>query len=284
MRVAAPADKRFRRAHVSPRRRQAFDRALWTKVGIVASVVVAGIVAVYVGIGAALGSKALTIVTITVEGTVRMPEGVVQEELSGLVGRPMFSVELDEWRDRVRRLSWVADASMRRVIPGTVAVTITERQPMAIGRIADTLNVIDRRGVIIDAFGPNYKDLDLPIIDGLAYSDDREVGRLEQSRALLAVRLLADLQRTPNLATRVSQVDVSDARDAVVVIKGDTTLLHLGDADFAERLRSYLDLVPTLREDVPNADTVDLRYGSRIFVRPARGASAKRAKGMGGEE
>lgn len=284
MPVAAPADKRFRRAHVRPRRKRTLDRGRWTKVGIVTVVVVAGLVALYLGVSASLASKALTITTIRVEGTARMPEGVVQEVLADLVGRPMFSVELDVWRDKVRQLSWVADASMRRVMPGTVAVTITERQPMAIGRIGDTLNVIDRRGVIIDAFGPNYKDLDLPIIDGLAYSDDREVGVLEQSRALLAVRLLADLQRTPNLASRVSQVDVSDARNAIVVIKDDATKLHLGDARFAERLQAYLDLVPTLREDVPNADTVDLRFGSRIFVRPASGPNSTRAKGMGGEE
>ncbi len=284
MPVAAPADKRFRRAHVSPRRKRMLDPGTWTKAGIITVAIIVGLVVAYAGLNAALGSSALTITTIRVEGAVRMSEGVVQEELADLIGRPMFSVELEEWRERVRQLSWVAEASIRRVMPGTVAVTITERQPMAIGRIGDTLNVIDRRGVIIDAFGPNYKDLDLPIIDGLAYSDEREIGKLEQSRALLTVRLLADLQRTPNLATRVSQVDVSDARDAVVVIKGDTTLLHLGDAHFGERLQSYLDLAPTLREDVPDADTVDLRYGSRIFVRPASGARPVRTKGMGGEE
>ncbi|MEQ1758259.1 MAG: FtsQ-type POTRA domain-containing protein [Vicinamibacterales bacterium] len=283
MRVAAPADKRFRRAHVSPRRKRVLDRGTWTKAGIIAGAVVAVTTAAYVGITAIVSSTALTITTITVEGAVRMPEGVVQEELADLVGRGMFSVELDPWRDRVRQLSWVADASIRRVLPGTVAVTITERQPMAIGRIGDTLNVIDRRGVIIDAFGPNYKDLDLPIIDGLAYADDLEVGAIEQSRAALAVRLLSELQRTPDLANRLSQVDVSDERNAVVVIKGDTAQLFLGDTRFAERLQAYLDLAPTLRTDVPDVVTVDLRYGSRVFVRPGSAGRSARSKGVGGE-
>ena len=284
MPVSAPADRRFRRAHVSPRRRTTLDRGVLMKMGVVAGAVVMGLVAILSGARALLTSNALPIREIAVEGTVRMPEGLVREELADLVGLGMFNVDLDEWRDRVRRLSWVADASMRRVMPGTVAVTIVERQPMAIGRIGDTLNVIDRRGVIIDAFGPNYRDLDLPIIDGLAYADGEAVGVLEQSRALLAVRLLSDLQRAPELAARVSQVDVSDPRNAVVVLKGDATLLHLGDARFAERVQVYLDLAPTLREDVPNADTVDLRYGSRIFVRPASQVSSVRTKGMGGEE
>jgi cell division septal protein FtsQ len=283
MPVLAPADKRFRRAHVSPRRKRLLDRSAWTRIGIVAGLVLVALTMVYAGLTAMVHSNALTITAIAVEGAVRMPEGAVQEELADLIGRGMFGVDLDAARDRVRRLSWVADASMRRVMPGTVAVTITERQPMAIGRIGDTLNLIDRRGVIIDAFGPNYKDLDLPIVDGLAYADEQEIGTLEQSRALLAVRLMTDLQRAPELANRVSQVDVSDARNAVVVIKGDPTLLYLGDTKFVERLQAYLDLAPTLREDVPGADSVDLRYGTRIFVRPGARSGQARAKGMGGE-
>jgi cell division protein FtsQ len=261
-----------------------FDRGTWTKLGIVSAAVVAALLGTYWGISTVARSKALTITTITVEGTVRMPEGIVREQLSDLVGLPMFSVNLDEWCDKVRELSWVAEASIRRVMPGTVAVTIEERRPMAIGRVGDTLNIIDRRGIIIDAFGPHYADLDLPIIDGLAYSDEREVGPLEQARALLAARLLTDLQRTTGLATRISQVDVSDEHDAVVVLKGDTTLVRLGESHFVDRLQSYLDLAPTLQERIPNAATVDLRYGSRIFVRPATGTSAAQTKDIGGEE
>jgi cell division protein FtsQ len=284
MPVAAPADKRFRRSHVSPRRRRPFAGSRWRKAGIVTGIALSLVVLVDVGVRTLLASKSLTITTIRVEGTERMPEGVVREELADLLGQPMFSARLDEWRDRVLRLSWVADASVRRVLPGTVTVTVMERQPMAIGRIGDTLSIIDRRGVIIDAFGPSYKDLDLPIVDGLAYGSEGELGALEQSRALLAVRLLADIQHEPDLTGRLSQVDVSDERDAVVVLQGDTTLLHLGDARFAERLRSYLDLLPTLREDTPNADSVDLRFGSRVFVRPSGRAILDRTKGIGGEE
>lgn len=283
MPVAAPADRRFRRAQISPKRKRRYDRRTVLRAAALGVAGLAVAATAVFGARAVLASNALDVREIRVEGTVRMPEGLVHEALADLVGQGMFRVDLDEWRDRVLALSWVADASMRRVMPGTVAVTVTERQPMAIGRVGDTLNVIDRRGVIIDAYGPNYRDLDLPIVDGLAYADERDVGRLEQSRALLAVRLLSDLQRTPDLASRVSQVDVADPRNAVVLLKGDTTLLMVGDARFGERLQAYLDLAPRLREDVPEADSVDLRYGARIFVKPARQSRLTRAKGTGGQ-
>jgi cell division septal protein FtsQ len=72
------------------------------------------------------------------------------------------------------------------------------------------------------------------------------------------------------VARRVSQIDVSDVRDAVVILDGETALLHLGDTQFAERLQSYLDLAPALHARVPNIDYVDLRFDERVYVRPAR--------------
>jgi cell division septal protein FtsQ len=64
-------------------------------------------------------------------------------------------------------------------------------------------------------------------------------------------------------------VDVTDLRDAVVILKGDTALVRIGDDHFVERLQSYLDLAPALRERVPDIDYVDLRFGERVYVRPA---------------
>jgi cell division septal protein FtsQ len=154
------------------------------------------------------------------------------------------------------------------VLPGTVAVAISERQPMGIGRVGNDLYLIDDRGGIIDQFGPNYAEFDLPIIDGLA-APPRDNGPLiDEVRAGFAAHVLASLQAHPNLAKRVSELDVRDARDAVLLLKGDTTLVRLGSEQFAERLQSYLDLAPALRERVAGIDYVDLRFDERVYVRP----------------
>jgi cell division septal protein FtsQ len=158
-----------------------------------------------------------------------------------------------------------------------VAVTISERQPMGIGRVGDDLYLIDDRGGVIDQFGPGYAEFDLPIIDGLA-APPRDNGLLiDQARADLAAHVLASLHARPDLAKRVSEIDVSDVRDAVLLLKGDTALVRVGNERFAERLQSYLDLVPALRERIPAIDYVDLRFDERIYVRP-RGESASRRR------
>jgi cell division septal protein FtsQ len=72
---------------------------------------------------------------------------------------------------------------------------------------------------------------------------------------------------------------VSDVRDAVVLLKDDTTLIRIGDDQFAERLQSYIDLAPALRERVPDIDYVDLRFGERVYVRPQGSGSQKASNG-----
>jgi cell division protein FtsQ len=270
MPVAAPSDKRFRRAHVRPAR----ARRPWTGHGRrVARIAALGAVMLYGAYRVAmlvLSAEAVHVTRIAVTGNVRMSRGEVMALLDGLRGRNMVVADLETWRQKLLSSPWVADAAIRRVFPGTIAVAISERQPMGIGRIKEDLYLIDRGGTIIDQFGPNYADLDLPILDGLA-APPRDGGPIiDEKRAQLASRLLTALAERSDLAKRISQVDVTDARDAIVILKDDTTLVRLGDEAFIERLQAYVDLAPALRERVPEIDYVDLRFDERVYVKPQR--------------
>jgi len=159
--VSAPADKRFRRSRVSPARKRQWWKPSWWTVARVggASLVVA--FALYHTIGFVLASDALTVMRITVQGNQRMSRGEVLGLLDGLSGTSIVLTDLESWRQRLLMSPWVADASIRRMFPGTLAVVIEERQPIGIGRIKGTLYLIDKTGTVIDEFGPNYSDLDL---------------------------------------------------------------------------------------------------------------------------
>jgi cell division protein FtsQ len=272
MRVALPADKRFRRAQVKPVPKRSWRDLSWMAMARVATITVVVLFALYFVVDLVLSAEALTVTRITVSGNTRLSQGEVLSLLDGLRGRNMVAVNLESWRQKLMASPWVANAAMRRVLPGTIDVFISERAPMGVGRIAERLYLIDERGEVIDEYGPNYADFDLPIIDGLTSASPREDGLLvDEARATLAGRLLAALQARPSLARRVSQVDVSDPRDAMVILKGDTALVRVGDEQFAERLQSYLDLAPALRERVPDIDYVDLRFDERVYVRGLEG-------------
>lgn len=280
MAVAAPADKRFRRAHVSPARRRSRVSVSWKRLSYGGLVTCFLLYAGYRGTAVLMSTDALTVTRITVSGNATLSRGEVLSLLDGLRGRNMVLVGLDDWRERVLASPWVANASIRRVLPGTVDVLIVERQPIGIARIGDALYLIDGDGAIIDEFGPNHADFDLPLVDGLAAGGAQAGGTLiDEGRAALAARLMASLRDRPDLASRVSQIDVTDRRDAVVMLKGDTALVRVGDDRFVERLQSYLDLAPALHERVPQIDYVDLRFGERVYVRPQASGSLKASGG-----
>lgn len=272
MPVAAPADKRFRRSHVKPSgRRNARLRHAWLAVRVVALAVV-GAYAAWRGVSLVSGSPALRVAHVAVEGHERLSAGEVLALVEGLRGRHIIGLDLDEWRDRLRSSPWVEDAALRRVLPSTVEVTVRERRPIAIGRLGSALYLVDARGVVLDEYGPAYADVDLPIVDGLAAPKGHD-GLVDEVRAALAARVIAALGGQPDLARRVSQIDVSDAHDAVVMLEGDRALLHVGEEDFVERLQQYLELGDALRERVADIDYVDLRFAERLYVRPAKGAA-----------
>ncbi len=267
MPVAAPADKRFRRSHVHPGKKRNWLPS-WRTAAIVVVVVAVVLYGAVRVAGFVLGADALAVRSIAVTGTNRMPEGDVLAILDGLRGTSMVTADLEGWRQKLLDAPWVADASIRRVFPGTVAVEIAERQPLGIGQIRSALYLIDEAGIVIDEFGPKYAAFDLPIIIGLSPAAGDPDPSAAERRAALAGQVLADFQRHQDLARRVSQVDVSNVNDAVVILNDDTALLHTGDGHFAERVQLYLDLSARLHADVPLIDSVDLRFGDNVFVKP----------------
>jgi cell division protein FtsQ len=267
--VAIPADRRFRRAHVKPARPRRNWRTLigrTIRFGLVAGLLLFG---GYRGAGIAAQSHILQIERIVVHGNERLSSGEVLAVLGGLRGQSLLWADLDGWRRRLLSSPWLRDADLRRSLPSTVEVVVSERHPIGIGRTNGQMYLFDEQGVTIDEYGPQYADLDLPIIDGLSASSgaDSVPGRAE-----LAARVIEALRPKPEIARQVSQVDVRDPHNAAVILSGDPAVIQLGDQRFLPRLQSYLELAPTLREHVSDIDCVDLRIDGRIYVRPIRHA------------
>jgi cell division septal protein FtsQ len=271
MAVKAPAEKNFRRANVRPSGRRGGGLAAWLTwrtARWVIGVLVAGYAA-YRGGTLVLHASSLQVRKISVHGNVRISSGEVQSIVDGLRGTSILTADLSAYRRRLMESPWVADVAIRRVLPSTVDVFVSERRPMGLCRLGSTLYLIDPRGTVIDEFGPQYAEFDLPVIDGLVRPPASGQPTIDETRAELASRVLDALAPRKDLAQRISQIDVRDAHDAVVLLDDDAALLHLGEDKFLERMQSYLDLAPALRQRVPDIDYVDLRFDGRVYVRPA---------------
>jgi len=263
-------DKRFRRAHVKPsRKRSPASKHAWLAVRFLAMAVVLGY-AGYRGATLIAAASSLQVGHMVVRGQVRLSTGEVLALVEGLRGQNILAADLDKWQEKLLSSPWVESATIRRVLPSTVEISVQERRPMGIGRLNASLYLIDPRGVIIDEYGPVYADIDLPIIDGIGAAPHQGGSIVDVARAEFATRVIAAISTRPEIAKRVSQIDVSNLHDAVVILDGDPALLRLGDTDFVARLQQYIDLAPALHERLAGIDYVDLRFDERLYVRPPK--------------
>ena len=280
MSVTAPSDRRFRRSQIhATRRRHLRTRPLWRVVRLMATVGVLAGAGSWAAVAAA-DLPWLRVQHFRVHGNQRVHAGEVEALLDGMTGQSLLAVDLDRWRSRLFASAWVADATLRRRLPGTIDVELRERVPMGIARAGADLFLIDAAGTVIDEYGPRYADCDLPIIDGLIVTPVSVPPAIDRTRGQLVSRLMAELRTRPELARRVSQIDAVNVHDVHVILDGDPAVVRLGETQFAERLGSYVSLQATLREQVPDIDYVDVRFGERVYVgvaEPAGGAPAKRS-------
>jgi cell division protein FtsQ len=215
------------------------------------------------------GASVLRVKHLDVRGTARLAAGEIQQLAHALVGANILTADLERQRVAILRgTPWVADVAMRRVLPSTIEIHVSEREPFGLCRLGSRLYLIDREGTVIDEFGPQYADLDLPIVDGLVRAPRDGQPAIDQARAALAARVVDALREGGELSRRVSQIDVSDLHDAVVLLDDDTALLHLGEDRFRERLETYSEIADALRQRVSDIDYVDLRFEERMYVKP----------------
>ncbi|MES1255488.1 MAG: FtsQ-type POTRA domain-containing protein [Acidobacteriota bacterium] len=276
--VAAPADRRFRRAHVKPSRKG----VKWAGAARVASVSAVAALAAAYGVhrvsAAIVHARVLAVDRIVVKGNERMSRGQVLAVVGGLRGESLIAADLEHWRQELLKSSWVRDAALRRSLPSTVEVVVTERQPVGVARVNDAMYLVDERGTMIDEYGPQYADFDLPVIDGLTLSGTPESAVADQARAELAARVIGALRARPEIARQLSQVDVRDPHNATVLLANDPAVVALGEDQFVERLQNYLELAAGLRATVPDIDRVDARFDNRMFVRPVAKAEKPGAR------
>ena len=106
-------------------------------------------------------------------------------------GTSILTADLGAYRRRLLDSPWVADVALRRVLPSTIEVFVSERRPIGLCRLGQpAVPRRSQRASVIDEFGPQYAEFDLPIIDGLVRPPQRGKPAIDERRAELAARVI----------------------------------------------------------------------------------------------
>jgi cell division protein FtsQ len=123
------------------RRRLTLRNALWLGAGVAVVLLAAWV---------ALFSPLLTVRTIDVTGTERLPVGVVKNLADGAKGVPLSRVDVSQVSEEVLALPGVRDATVQRAWPSTLRIQVVERKPLAAVPTEQGFQLVDGEGVVLD--------------------------------------------------------------------------------------------------------------------------------------
>jgi cell division septal protein FtsQ len=266
-------DRRYWRRRVNRHVRKARrTKTLLRVAGMLLANVLVGVVLFVMGstvIRHITTSQELAVQQIMVEGTSHTTPDSVRSVLRDFLGKNFLQVSLEEVAKAATKDPWVKDASVKRLLPGTLRVIVEERTPAALALVRGGIVVVDDRGVVMGPAGPSMP-FDLPVLTGL---EGRQGAALDEA-LVRGVTLLAQLTASHAAWARgISELDLTRA-DQVAVTRTEGGPRLLLDPERVDRnLDDYLALRPLIARKVGAASTVDLRWNRRISILPTGGPS-----------
>jgi len=193
------------------------------------------------------------------------------------IGRNIFFVDLAERRRQLEEIPWVERATVMRLLPDQIRVTVVERHPVAFARQGQQFGLVDANGILL-AMSPSAmarNHYSFPTLSGI---DARDPQTSRKARMELYLRLLAELDSSgQKLSEQISEIDLTDPEDARVTMQDDDTLLHFGEDHFLDRYQRYKAHIAEWRQQYPKLAAVDLRYDQQVVLEMAKGTSAVEA-------
>jgi len=189
----------------------------------------------------------------------------------GDLGRNLFLVPLRTRRAQLERFSWVEHATVMRVLPNQLRVSVTERVPVAFVQVHGKIQLVDAAGVILDMTPQEMaeKHYSFPVVSGIDPVDPLSV---RGARMQVYQRFVGELDSSgEHISGRLSEVDLSDPNDvrAAVADKDAEVQLQFGQEDFLARWRNYEAHIAQWRGQYPHLAAVDLRYEHEVVLKMA---------------
>ena len=231
-------------------------------------------------------AAAFAIDTIDVKGLARVDRAELLATAGIKLGGNVFTLSPEEVRSRLRTHPWIIDAQVTRTLPSSFALTVKEREPVAImlvetcgasGRDDDSLCDEPSLLYLISADGKMFKrvggkdPVDLPVITGITrkrYSEDPE----QRERILRDALSLLSEYRAESLWERspIQEIHLEPNDGFSIYVGADSlTFVRLGMPPFAAKFRRLKRVFERLGKEQAGAEYVYLdneQHPDRVAV------------------
>ncbi|MGA7107463.1 MAG: FtsQ-type POTRA domain-containing protein [Terracidiphilus sp.] len=195
------------------------------------------------------------------------------------IGRNVFFVPLTARRKQLEEIPWIQHATVMRLLPDQIRVSVVERQPVAFVRHGQEIGLVDANGVLLKMPPAllTKHHYSFPVLTGMDAGDPLPS---RKARVELYERMMEELDANgQHLSEQLSEIDLTDPEDARVLMpeQGSDILAHFGEDHFLDRFRRYKAHIAEWRQQYPKLAAVDLRYDQQVVLQMTPGSSNEQA-------
>jgi cell division protein FtsQ len=222
--------------------------------------------------------------SIEVEGNAHVTRAQLLGIFGGDVERNIFTVSLDQRRAQLEGLPWVAHATVMRLLPNRMRVSVVERTPVAFVRQGNHIGLVDANGVLLDMplDAKSREHYSFPVVTGISANDPVST---RAARMKIFERFTSELDGSgEKISQELSEVDLSNPEDVQALLPDHSTeiLVHFGEDNFLERYQRFKEHLPEWRTLYPKLSSVDMRYEQQVVLQmpPGSGGQATPASNL----
>ncbi len=214
------------------------------------------------GLAVLAGYAGFRVTDIQIIGAETTKPAAIDTAIGIKAGEPIFALSLAAMQARLEQLGPVQTATVTRALPGTLIVTIKERNGFAIWQTGSadsskTFQLIDGQGNVIsnqDAAAAKRRDPSLLLLAGA-------------DAPLHAQSLISELQGAPGVLPRVAAAERVDGLRWNLILKNDT-LIKLPADDEQKAIAQLAALQASMALLDRPVEVIDLRFAGKMVVRP----------------
>jgi cell division septal protein FtsQ len=217
-------------------------------------------------IHALLKTTPLPVQKVEVHGIQRLSHDEIVALTGVTPGQNLLTLRLKMVGQQVSANPWVASVRIQRFYPGTLSVSITERQPVAVINMG-LLYYLDDTG---EPFKPlNLGDsLDYPVVTGVTEEELSADSAASRQALKTACNLLVALkQHGAFILADVSEIHYDRGHGFTLYTMTGNLPIKIGNDDFESKLQRFARIYQNLMTQQPELQYIDLDYNDRIVVK-----------------
>lgn len=176
---------------------------------------------------------------VVVEGNARLTKDEIFKNSGFYYEQNLFKINKNRAEKQINSLPYVLETSIKRKLPETIKITITERQPVAAFKMGESFMLIDKEGRFLES----VKETSLPLIEGVKLK--MEAGKFikdQNEEFITNFENMYSLVENSDIKDRISSYTVDKKNRISFVIDGNKTVV-IGDYENIEYKFKMLEAV-----------------------------------------